>query len=150
MDEILINSRWDCTVRNHAFRHVTVLFHVTEITEKVLLNHNTMYSPIVHRIHGYWYCLLSLLLFIMYMINVYWYTVLLLSLHHPSNLDNMDIDWLNNNINGQLTPGLGKLMEETASVFWVDLRTGYTVEIRFYCRIPRDDWHPILLLLLLL
>ena len=29
---------------------------------------------------------------------------------------------LNNNVNGQLTLGLGKLMEETASVFWVDLR----------------------------
>jgi len=29
---------------------------------------------------------------------------------------------LSNNINGQLTPRLGKLMEETASVFWVDLR----------------------------
>jgi len=30
-----------------------VLFHITETAEKVLLDRNTMYSPIVHRIHGY-------------------------------------------------------------------------------------------------
>jgi len=35
---------------------------------------------------------------------------------------------LNNNINGQLTLGLGKLMRETASVFWVDL--GYRLRSR--------------------
>ena len=35
---------------------------------------------------------------------------------------------LNNNVIEQLTPGLGKLMEETASVFWVDL--GYRLRSR--------------------
>jgi len=48
-----------------------VLFHVTEITGKVLLDRNPMYSPIVHRIHGYWYCLLFLLLFTVYTITIY-------------------------------------------------------------------------------
>jgi len=50
--------------------------------------------------------------------------LLLLSLYRLSILSNMDTDCLtelNNNINGQLTLGLGKLMEETTSVFWVDL-----------------------------
>jgi len=44
----------------------------------------------------------------------------------------MNIDCLtelNNNVNGQLTLGLGKLMEETSSVFWVDL--GYMLHSRF-------------------
>ena len=102
-----------------------------------------MYIHIVHRIHGYWCCLLFLLLFIVYtitvywytvlllllitvyMITVYWYTVLLMSLSHPSIL----VTWiliviteLNNNANEQFISGLGKLMEETASVFWVDLK----------------------------
>jgi len=44
-----------------------------KVTEKVLLDRNTMYSPIVHRIHGYWYCLMSLLLFTMYTITTYYY-----------------------------------------------------------------------------
>ena len=35
---------------------------------------------------------------------------------------------LNNNVNGQLILGLEKLMEETASVFWVDL--GYKLRDR--------------------
>jgi len=66
-----------------------------KITEKVLLDRNTMYSPIVHRIYDYWYCLLFLLLFTVYTIIVYWYTVLLLSLYHPSILGNMNIDCFN-------------------------------------------------------
>jgi len=44
-----------------------------EITEKVLLDCNIMYSLIVHRIHGCRYCLLFLLLFTVYTITVYWY-----------------------------------------------------------------------------
>jgi len=68
-----------------------------KITEKVLLDRNTMYSAIVHRIHGYWYCLLFLLLFTVYTITVYWYTILLLSLslYRPSIVGNMDIDYFN-------------------------------------------------------
>jgi len=34
-------------------RPIIVLFHVTEFTKKELLDRNTMYSPIVHHIHGY-------------------------------------------------------------------------------------------------
>ena len=54
--------------------------------------------------------------------------ILLLSLYCPV----IEITWilidLNNNLNGQLTPGLEKLMEETTSVFWVDL--GYRLRSR--------------------
>ena len=42
---------------------------------------------------------------------------------------------LNNNINGQLTPGLKILMEEITSVFWVDL--GY--RLRNQGRVPLQD-----------
>ena len=35
---------------------------------------------------------------------------------------------MNNNVNGQLTLGLGKLMEETASIFWVDLQIAQPTE----------------------
>ena len=35
---------------------------------------------------------------------------------------------LNNNVNGQLTLGMEKLVEETESVFWVDL--GYRLRSR--------------------
>ena len=76
-----------------------------------------MYSLIVHRIHIYGYRLLSLLL-----LTVYAITVLLLAVHRPSILGNrilIVITELNNNLNGQITPELGKLME--TSVFWVDL-----------------------------
>ena len=96
-----------------------------KVTEKELFNRNTLYSPIVHCIHGYWCCLLFWLLFTVYMITVDCHTILLLSLHRPSILSNMgltDLTKLNNNVNWKLTLGLGKLMEETASVFWVDLR----------------------------
>ena len=53
---------------------------------------------------------------------------------------------LNNNVNGQLTLGLKKLIEETTSVFLVDLGTSCAAEIRFHCRVLGDDWHPICLL----
>ena len=39
---------------------------------------------------------------------------------------------LNNNVNGQLTLELGKLMEERTSVFWVDLR----YRLRSRLRVP--------------
>ena len=44
---------------------------------------------------------------------------------------------LNNNVNGRLTPGMEKLMEEMASVFWVDL--GYRSRSRL--RVPlQGSW----------
>ena len=70
-----------------------VLFMLLKFTGKVLLDHNLMYSPIIHRIHSYWYCLLFLLLFTVYKINVYWYIVLLLLLYRLTILRNMDIVW---------------------------------------------------------
>ena len=130
-----------------------VLLHITEITGKVLLDRNTMYNPIVHRIYGYWYCLLNLLLFTVYMITIYYY-VLLLSLYHPSILGNIEIDyfnWIKYNVNEQLTLRLGKLIEETTSVFWVDL--GYRLRSRD--RVPlqgSQGWltsHTVTVLLLL-
>ena len=61
MDKILIDSRWDCIDRNHVFWPLTILFNVTEITGKILLDRNLMYSFTVYRIHSYCYCLLLLL-----------------------------------------------------------------------------------------
>ena len=61
----------------------------------------------------------------MYTITVDCYTVPLLSLYRPDILNNMILiilTELNNNVNGQLTLELEKLMEEIAFVFWVDLR----------------------------
>jgi len=46
-----------------------------KVTRKVLLDRNTIYSLIVHRIHGYWYCLLFTLRFTMYTITVYCYCI---------------------------------------------------------------------------
>ena len=125
MDEILINFRCDCIVRNQCLGMLLVLFMLLKVTEKVSLDCNT-YSPIVYRIHGYRYCLLSWLLFTVYATTItVTILLLLLSLYHPSILSNMDIDcvkWINNNVKRQLTLGLEKLVEETTSVFWMDLR----------------------------
>ena len=62
-----------------------------KITEKVLLDCNTMHSPIVHRIHGY---LLFVVLIIVHRVYDYCllYTVMLLSQYRPSILGNMNID----------------------------------------------------------
>ena len=43
------------------------------------------------------------------------------SFQYPSNMNFNCLTELNNNVNGQITLGLEKLMEETTSVFWVDL-----------------------------
>jgi len=63
-----------------------------KVIEKVLFDRNTLYSPIVHRIHGYYYRSLLLILFTVYMIIVDCYTVPLLSPFRPNNRNNMDID----------------------------------------------------------
>jgi len=65
-----------------------------EITGKVLLDRNTMYSTIFQRTHSHWHYLLFLLLFSVYTITNYCYIVLLLSLYHPSNIGNMNINWI--------------------------------------------------------
>ena len=63
-----------------------------KVIRKVLLDRNGRYSSI-YRIHGYYYCLLFLLLFTVYTIILI-VTVLLLSLspYRPRILGNMDID----------------------------------------------------------
>jgi len=101
------------------------------ITGKTLLDRSTLYSFIFHRIHGYCYFSLLLLSFTVYVITADCYTVSLLSLYRPNIL----ITWvliilteLNNNVHGQLTLRLEKLMEKTSSVFWVDL--GYRLRSR--------------------
>ena len=72
-----------------------------------------------------------------------YYIVQLLSLYRSSNLDNMILIVLielNNNVNGQLTLRLGKLMKlmkKTASVFWVDL--GYRLRGRLRVLL-QDFW----------
>jgi len=82
---------------------------------------------------------LLLLSFTLYTITVDCYTVPLLSLYRPSTLSNMILIVLteiNNNVNGQLILGLGKLMEETTSIFWVDL--GYRLHSRL--AVPRQGY----------
>ena len=100
-------------------------------TGKVSLDYNAWYSSI-YRIHDYCYCLLFLLLSTVYTITV---IILLLPSQYSSNMNIDCLIELNNNINGQLTLGLGKLMEETASVFWVDL--GYRLHSRL--TVPLQD-----------
>ena len=117
-------------------------FMLLKVTGKVLFGCNILYSSIIHRIHSYYYCLLFLVLLTGYMITVDWYIVLLLSLYSLSILSNIDIDcfnWNDNNINGHLTLGLRKLMEETTSVFSVDLGTGCAADWRFHYRVP-EGW----------
>ena len=64
----------------------------------------------------------------------------------------IEITWilitLNNNINRQLTPGLEKLMERQRRYFGWTEDIGCAAEIRFHCRVLRDDRHPVLLILL--
>jgi len=40
-------------VRKHLFRPVIVLFHVTDITEKILSDRNTCIVPLLYCLHGY-------------------------------------------------------------------------------------------------
>jgi len=93
-----------------------------KVTRKISLDRNVRYIS-NHHIHGYCYCSLFLLLFTVYTITVYCYcavTVTASSQH--SSYTNFDcLTELNNNVNGQLILGLGNLMEETTSVFCVDL-----------------------------
>jgi len=67
-----------------------------EVTRRVLLDRNTMYSPIIHRIHGYWYCLLFMLLYTVYLITV----TVIASSQYSSNMILIVLTELNNNVNG--------------------------------------------------
>ena len=70
-------------------------FILLKVTGIGLFDRNTLYSLIVHRIHGYYYHSPLLILFTMYTITVDCYTVLLLSLYRRSIISNMDNDCLN-------------------------------------------------------
>jgi len=51
-------------------------FMLLKITKKRLFDRNTLYSPIVHHIHGYCYRLLLLILFTVYMVTDCYCTVI--------------------------------------------------------------------------
>ena len=67
---------------------------ILKVTGKLSLT-VTLYSPIVHRIHGYYYRSLLQILFTVYTITVDCYTVPLPSPHRLSIISNMDNDCLN-------------------------------------------------------
>ena len=116
-------------IRQYTTCYASIIHH-KESYWKVLLDHYTRYSSI-HGIHGYYYCSLFLLLFTVYTITV----TVTASSQYSSDMDIDCLTELNNNINGQLTLGLGKFMEETASVFWVNI--GYM--LRNQLTVPLQD-----------
>jgi len=105
----LTDSRWDCIVRDQC------LDMLLKVTGKVLLDHNTRYSSI-HRIHGYCYCSIFLLLFTILITvhrvyDYYYCTVIVIITTSSQYSSNKNIDCLtelNNNINGQTYTGIGK------------------------------------------
>ena len=108
-----------------------------KVPEKLSLDCNTLYSSI-HRIHGYCYCSLFLSLFTVYTITVT--VTVTASSQYSCNMNFDCLNELNNNVNGKLILGLGKLMEETASAFWVDL--GYRLRSRK--RVPLQGSHGVI------
>ena len=121
---------WDCALT----RQCGICYYINPCYWKLLRKDCLTVTPctallfIVYTVTDIVYCSD---LFTVYTITVDCHIVLLLSLHRPSILSNMILivlTELNNNVNGQFTLGLGKLMEETASVFWVDL--GYRLRSR--------------------
>jgi len=67
-----------------------------KVTKKVLLDRNTVYNPFVHHIHGYWYCLLFLLLFIEHTIlfTDMLYVIVTVSFQYSSNMDIDCFNWI--------------------------------------------------------
>ena len=66
-----------------------------------------MVTVTVHRVYDYCYCTITV--------------TVTTSSQYSSNTDIDYLTELNNNIKRQLTTGLEKLMDKTASVFWADL-----------------------------
>jgi len=62
--------------------YVTVLFMLLKVTKKILSDHNTCIDPLFYRLHGN----------IVHIVIIK-SLILLLSPYHPSNQNNMDIDW---------------------------------------------------------
>ena len=111
-------------------RHIIVLLHVTE-------NHWESIAWPQYPVQSYCSSYTRLLILSTVLITVHRvYNYCLLSLYRPGILGMVfyvtwilaDLTELINNVNGQLILGLGKLMEETTSVFWVDL--GYRLRSR--------------------
>ena len=108
MDEMLISSRWDCPLSSiwicYCFNscYWKLLGKYCQTVTYALFYCSTIYTVILFTLlllhYRYCYC------HIIPVIEITWILIA-----------------LNSNIIEQLTPGLGKLMEETASVFWVDL-----------------------------
>jgi len=63
-----------------------------KVTGKVLLDRNRRYNFTVYRIHGYYCCSYYYCLPCIQLLSTV--TVSLLSLYCPSNLSNMNIDWI--------------------------------------------------------
>ena len=85
-------------------------FMLLKVTGKILSDRNICIIPLFYRIYGnivHIVIVTSLILLLSPIIPVIKITWILID--------------LNNNVIEQLIPRLGKLMEETASVFWVDL-----------------------------
>ena len=96
---------------------LVIIFMLLKVIGKILSDHNTCIVSLFYRLRGnivillllhHWYC--------------YWHRIVPV----------IEITWLlidlHNKVIEQLTPELGKLMEERSSVFWVDL--GYRLRSR--------------------
>ena len=116
-------------------------FMLQKVTGIGLFDRNTLY-PVQSYCSSYTRLLISFTVLIIVhrvYVTVDYHTVLLLSLYRSDILSNMiqiALTELNNNENRQLTLGLGKLMEKTASVCWVDL--GYRLRSRL--TVPLQDF----------
>ena len=103
MEEILISSRGDYLLSSI---RACYYFHVIESYWKILSDRNTCIIPLFYRLHGnivHIVIVTSLILLLSPIVLVIKITWILID--------------LNNNVNRQLTLLLGKLMEETTSVF---------------------------------
>jgi len=121
MDEILISSNWDCLLS--IIRTVTSIIHVTKsywesITCIVLL---FIVYTVTITIHCYWYCSPCIRILLTVILHRYSHRIVLV----------IEIIYiltvLNNNIYN-LHQDWKKLLEEKASIFWVDL--GYRLSNR--------------------
>jgi len=115
VDGIMTYSRWDCLLSS-----IRACYCINSCYRKLLgklTDRNICIVLLFYHLHGN-------------IVHIVIVTLLILNCHYIFSV--IEITWilidLNNNVNRQLIPGLGKLMEETTSVFWVDL--GYRLRSR--------------------
>jgi len=118
----LTDSRCDCIVRDQCLDRYCNYYGTESYWESIV-------RP-WHLVQLYSSYTQLLLLFTMYTTTVT--DTVITSSQYSSNIDFDSLTDLNNNVNRQLTLGLGKLMEETASIFCVDLR----YRLRSRLRVP--------------